>query len=219
MPTEISSSSVTSPGRSAATRCSLRAAHDVFDHRRQTHVHAVVRVIDAFDAVDLQFGDFLRRDRAAAAAENADVSRAAFLEHVDHVLEVFDMAALIRRQRDAIRIFLQRGAHDVFDAAVVAEMHNFCALRLDQPAHDVDGGVVPVEQAGGGDETQRRGFCRRLLDGEILGGGAHGCRRGLARPPLYARRRFYPKLLGIFLRIVRRIDLSHRSTFSNQCCA
>jgi hypothetical protein len=39
--------------------------------------------------------------------------------------------------------------------AVVAEVDHFRALRLDQPAHDVDRGVVAVEQAGGGDEAQR----------------------------------------------------------------
>jgi gamma-glutamyltranspeptidase / glutathione hydrolase len=35
----------------------------------------------------------------------------------------------------------------------VAQVDHLGALRLDQPAHDVDGGVVAVEQAGGGDEA------------------------------------------------------------------
>ena len=53
--------------------------------------------------------------------------------------------------------------------AVVAEVDDFGALRLDQPAHDVDRGVVAVEQAGGGDEAQRA----------ALGGGfGEGCWRG-----------------------------------------
>ena len=59
----------------AGARCAR--AHDVFDHRDETQVHAVVRVVDALDAVGLQLGDFFRRDRAAAAAEHADVRRAA----------------------------------------------------------------------------------------------------------------------------------------------
>ena len=66
-------------------------------------LHAVVGVVDALDAVGLQLGDFLGRDRAAAAAEHADVRGAAFSQHVDHVLEVLDVAALVRRQRDARR--------------------------------------------------------------------------------------------------------------------
>jgi hypothetical protein len=37
----------------------------------------------------------------------------------------------------------------------MAEMNDLCALRLDQPAHDVDRGIVPVEQRGGSNESQR----------------------------------------------------------------
>jgi hypothetical protein len=59
------------------------------------------------------------------------------------------------------------------DAAVVAEVDDLGALGLDQPAHDVDRGVVAVEQAGGGDESQRRGV--------VAGGGDVGCWRAHAR--------------------------------------
>ena len=76
-----------------------------------------------------------------------------------------------------VGVFLQRRADHVLDAAVVAQVDDFRALRLDQPAHDVDGGVVAVEQAGGGDEAQRRAvFVKRgglLLFGKVGGGGAH----------------------------------------------
>ena len=48
------------------------------------------------------------------------------------------------------------GAHDVGDAAVVAEVDHLRAVRLQQAADHVDGGVVAVEQRGGGDEAQRR---------------------------------------------------------------
>ena len=82
---------------------------------------------------------------------------AALAQHVDHVLEVLDVAALVGTAGDAVGIFLHRGAHDVGDAAVVAEMHDLGAVRLQQPADDVDRGVVAVEQRGGADEAQRRG--------------------------------------------------------------
>ena len=45
------------------------AADEVFDHRHQPHLHAVVGVVDAFDAVVLQLPDFFRQDRAPAAAK------------------------------------------------------------------------------------------------------------------------------------------------------
>jgi hypothetical protein len=66
-----------------------------------------------------------------------DVAGVALLQHVDHVLEVLDVPALVAGQRDAVGVFLQRGAH-VLDAAVVAQVDHFRALRLDQAAHDVD---------------------------------------------------------------------------------
>src|SRR5690606_13511254 len=108
----------------------------------------------------------------AAATEDADVARAAFAQHVDHVPEVFDVAALVGRQGDGVGVLLQGRAHHVLDAAVVAEVDDLRALGLDQPAHDVDGRVVPVEQAGGGDEAQRGGV--RLLPGKLAGWRGHG---------------------------------------------
>jgi hypothetical protein len=63
------------------------------------------------------------------------------------------VAALIRRERDALRILLHDGGDDLLDAAVVAEVHDLGALGLQQAPHDVDGRVVPVEQARRGDEA------------------------------------------------------------------
>ncbi len=48
-----------------------------------------------------------------------------------------------------------RGGHHLVDAAVVTEVDDLGALRLQQPAHDVDGGVVAVEQAAGRHEPDR----------------------------------------------------------------
>src|SRR5690606_2438760 len=145
--------------------------HHVLDHRHQPHVHAVIGVVDALDAVGLELPDLLRGDGAAATGEHLDVPGAALAQHVHHVLEVLDVAALVAGQGDAVGVLLQRGADHVLDRAVVAEVDDFRALGLDQAAHDVDRGVVAVEQAGGGDEAQRRG-------GVLLrrgGGGLAGC--------------------------------------------
>ena len=79
---------------------------------------------------------------------------AAFLQKVNHELEVLDVPALVGRNGDGIGIFLDGGTHDVQHAAVVAEVDHFRALRLDQPPHDVDGGVMTVEQRCGGHEAQ-----------------------------------------------------------------
>ena len=151
----------------------LGAGHQIFDHRHQTHLHAIVRVIDALHAIGFQLGDFIRGDGTAPAAEHADVRRAGFVQAVNDVFEVLDMATLIARQRDAVGVFLQGRTHHVIDRAVVAQMHHFRALGLDQPAHDIDGGIMAVEQRGGGDETQG-GFVRQRLTAGHGRTGRHG---------------------------------------------
>jgi hypothetical protein len=147
----------------------------VVDHLHEAHAHTVVGVVDALDAVILQFPDLVQRDRPAAAAEHADMARAALAQQVDHVGEELDVAALVGRNRDRVGILLDRRPHDVQHAAVVAKMDDLGALGLDQPAHDIDRGIVAVEQRGRGDEAQRgcgfwlRGVCARYL----AGGCAH----------------------------------------------
>ena len=69
-----------------------------------------------------QVGDLVRRDRAAAAAEDADVAGAELAEHLDRVAEVLDVAALVGADRDPVGVLLDRRADDVADAAVVAEV-------------------------------------------------------------------------------------------------
>ena len=113
-------------------------------------------MVDPLDAERLELGDLRGRDRAAAAAEDADVVGAALAQHVDHVAEVLVVPALVGADGDRVGVLLDRRAHDVGDAAVVAEVDHLGALRLDQPAHDVDRRVVAVEERCGGDEAQRR---------------------------------------------------------------
>ena len=149
------------------------ALYDILDHFHQAQLHAVVGVVDALDAVGFQLADFFRGDGAATAGDHADMAGVALAQHVDHVLHVFHVPALVAGQRDGIGVFLQGGAHHVFHRAVVAQVDHLRALRLDQAAHDVDRGVVAIEQAGGGDEAQRSGLGPGVRKG--LGGGyAHG---------------------------------------------
>ena len=119
----------------------------------------------------MQVGDLGRHDHAAAAAEHLDVRAAALLQQVDHVLEVFDMAALVAGNRDALRVFLQRGGDDFIDRAVVPEVDHLGTVGHQDAAHDVDRCIMAVEQRRGSHEAHLVG---RFVFGEFLGYGEVG---------------------------------------------
>jgi hypothetical protein len=54
-----------------------------------------------------------------------------------------------------MRVLANRGANYLFDTAVVTEVDDLRALRLQDPAHDVDGRIVAVKEARGCDESDR----------------------------------------------------------------
>ena len=87
------------------------------------------------------------------------------------------------------RYLLDSGADHVFDRAIVSEMDHFGALTLNQPAHDVDRGVMAIEQAGCSDEAQRSLFAGARTGGQLLVGGRAHAGSGIWRsePPILAR--------------------------------
>ena len=148
------------------------AADHVVDHPLQPHAPPVLRRVDAAHAVLLQLRDLLADDYAAAAAEHADLRRAALAQSIEQVLEIFDVPALIGADGDAVGVLLQRRLQYVVDGAVVAEMDDLDARRLQHPANDVDRGVVPVKQRRRGDETDRMaGAIGGRQDGALFASG------------------------------------------------
>ena len=144
-------------------RRGLRAEVDVagpdhrVDHPRQAHALAVGGGEDVLDAVGVQAVDLVLDDDAPAAAVDLHVPRAALAQQVDEVAEVLDVPALVRADGDAVRVLLDRGRDHLVDRAVVPEVDHLGALPLQDPPHDVDRRVVPVEQARRGDEADRVG--------------------------------------------------------------
>ncbi len=138
------------------------------DHADQAEALAVFRAENAAHAVRMQIGNLSRHDHAAAAAEHFDVRAAALFQQIDHVLEVFDVPALIARQRNPLRIFLQGGGNDIVDRAVMSEVDHLCAIRHQDTAHDVDRGVVTVEERGCRYKTHLVGG---FVFGQLLGDG------------------------------------------------
>ena len=124
------------------------------DHARQAELLAVLGREDAHPRRG-QPRDLVRDDDPAAAAEDPDVPGTGLGQQLRQVLEVLDVAALVGADRDALRVLLEHRVDDLADRAVVPEVHDLGALRLQDPPHDVDRGVVPVEQRGRGHEPHR----------------------------------------------------------------
>ena len=140
------------------------------DHSLQSEPLPVLGRKDARDAVVVQLLDLGADDDAAAAAVDANVLAAALAQQIDHVLEELDVPALVRADRDALHVFLQRRGDDLLDRAVVTQMDHFGAHALQNAPHDVDRRVVTVEQRRRRNEPHlvRRSIVRELLDlGEI----------------------------------------------------
>ena len=141
------------------------AREHVVDHAGQAHAAAVLGRVDLLHAVALERLDLVRARWCRRRRPPRARAVAALAQHVDHVGEVLVVAALVGADGDGVGVLVDGGAHDVGDAAVVAEVHHLGAARLQQAPDHVDGGVVTVEQRGGGHEAQRP--CQRLR--------AHAC--------------------------------------------
>ena len=90
------------------------------DHHRQTQALAVLRREHPGDATPVQLVDLVLHDHAATAAVDANVADALVAQPVEEVREVLHVAALVRADRQALHVLVQRGAHDLVDRSVVA---------------------------------------------------------------------------------------------------
>ena len=101
------------------------------------------------------------------------------------------MATLVGAHGHALDVLADRGPDHLVHRPVVAEVDDLGPLGLQEPPHDVDGGVVPVEQAGRGDEPDRVDRCVQRGHDLIRRGDCSG---GVAVIPM--RRDYYNVLLN-----------------------
>ena len=144
--------------RPEGVRRPLRRANPrkhIVDHAVQAQPPTVFGGIDFLNAEAFERGDFLRRNRTATTDDDADMAGLQIAQHVDHVGKILIVPALIGTHGDAVNVFLNCGTHNIGDTAVMAQMHDFGAVRLQQAADHIDGGVMTVEQRCRADETQR----------------------------------------------------------------
>jgi hypothetical protein len=166
---------------------------DLVDHAGQAEALAVLRAEDRHPG-GTQALDLLGDDDAAATADDLHVAGAGLGEELDEVLEVLDVPALVGADRDPLHVLLDRRVDDLLDAAVVPEVDDLGALALHDPPHDVDRGVVAVEQGGGRDDAHR---VHRHVELGLRAGGlrCHGGPFGLP-PEILGRPSTYSEVTG-----------------------
>ncbi len=131
-----------------------RGDHRV-DHPGEAHPLAVLGREDPRHAIGVELGDLDGGDDAPASAVDLHVTTADFAEPIDQIAEVLRMPTLVRRDGDSLHVFLDHCGHDLLDRAVVTEVDHLGTLRLEQAPHDVDRGIVAVEEAGRSHEPDR----------------------------------------------------------------
>ncbi len=92
------------------------------------------------------------------------MSGSLLLKKVIHVFEVFHVTALVARHGDRLNVFLDGCVDDFLHRTVVAQVNHFAPGGLYDAPHDIDGGIVPIEKAG-------RGNNPNLVLGDVRLGG------------------------------------------------
>ena len=146
----------------------------ILDHPLEPETLAVARRVNARHTVIVEGPALFGNNDPAATAENADVAATALAQHIHHVFEVLHMTALIGTHGDTVHILLEGGTDHLLHGAVVAQMDDFGACRLQDAAHDIDGSIVAIEKTGGGNESQTYRSDRRLRGGRQLCDGGLG---------------------------------------------
>ncbi len=173
--------------RCALPQVGVAGGHDLVDHPGQAQPLTVLRAEDR-DAGGTQPLDLARDDDAAAPADDLDVGCPGLAEQLDEVLEVLDVPALVRADRHALGVLVDGGVDDLLHRAVVPEVDHLGPLALHDPPHDVDRGVVAVEERGGGDDADGVGRDVEPLLGRLRCHGwvlRSGSGEMLGRPSTY----------------------------------
>ncbi len=140
-------------GRGRDRQVDVAPADHQVDHPGQPELLAVLRREDPCDPALVQQRDLPRDDHPAATAVDLDVPGAALAQQLDQVGEVLDVPALVRADGHALHVLLDRGGDHFVHRAVVPEVDHLGTVALQDPPHDVDRRVVPVEQARGRHEA------------------------------------------------------------------
>ena len=85
------------------------------------------------------------------------MSAATLVEQVFHVFEELHMSPLIAGNGNPLGVFFNGGLHDLFHTSVMPEVNDLGPLLLQDPSHNINGRVMAVKQAGGGNDADGGG--------------------------------------------------------------
>ncbi|SRR5258706_10853056 len=94
----------------------------------------------------MQLLNFSRKNRPSAPTKDFDVATAVFLQQVFHVFKKFNMSALVRGDGNSLDIFFDSCLNDLFYGPVVSQMDDLGAFALHDPPHNINSGVMTIEQ-------------------------------------------------------------------------
>jgi len=79
--------------------------------------------------------------------------------------------ALVRRNRNPLHVFLDAGVDNLSYISIVTKMYYLSAAGLENPAHDIDGRIVTIKQAGRRHKTDLMfRFVQRVMAISLLTG-------------------------------------------------
>src|SRR5690625_7747979 len=88
--------------------CKVTGLQHVVDHALQPHGSAVLNRKYSAHPIFVQFVDLPIRDHSATTAKDVNMCCASLLQQINHILKILHVPALIRTDRNALDILLNR---------------------------------------------------------------------------------------------------------------
>jgi len=122
-------------------------------HPLEPHPSSIFGRKDLGNAVTLYLSDLIGNDHPAAAAEYADMLRTPLHQLIADVLEKLHVPPLVAADRNTLGVLLDGRGNDLIHRAIMTQVYNLCAGRLENAADDIGRGVMAVKKTGGCDEA------------------------------------------------------------------
>src|ERR1700681_1253800 len=129
-------------------KCFFCFPDQIFNHPFQSQCTPVIRRINPADTIFLQRLYFCGKNRSTSTTKNADMAATTFVEQVTEVFEKFHMSALVGCEGDGLYIFFDGCFGNFMYTSVMAQVNDFDTFGLQDPAHDIDSSIMPVEKRG-----------------------------------------------------------------------